>query len=304
MLAEGAGPEALLAVADEIDLHEASPAQRLIAAEVRLKATSRFARAAALSTLEELAAGGHGAVARRAILAAAEHADAMGFSLSWVEADRIAAALANWRSDPERHAALARLDARRRIAAEQDADAIIASASELAPGYRAHLEHARAVIAGEQFDGEAPADDEELVVAGRCLRAIALLREERWRDAELSLRELSEGHRPPPAAWVVIRCAAAGPKGVRLAGLELLARMLDDGVSTPTEGFLAYAAAAHEMRAADLRERLLRAALRHGEPGAEELLVDDLTRRAREAASSGGRDRALSLLREALAIAG
>ena len=65
------------------------------AAEPELEVESRLLTETvteALSTLEALAQGEDRAVARRAMRAAAAHADAMGFSLSWVEADRIAAA--------------------------------------------------------------------------------------------------------------------------------------------------------------------------------------------------------------------
>jgi hypothetical protein len=275
---------------------------------VRLRAASRFARAAALSALEELAAGS-GPIARSAMRAAAIHADNMAHDLTWVEADRVAAAIGNWPEEQERDAALARLQARRQIASEADPDAIIADAAGLEPGYQRHLERARATLAGYAFESDPPPTHRELVLAEKCLRAISELRHEQWRVAELTTRDLlqelqRDATALPRVAWVVARLTVSSEaKNVALTGLELIARLLQVAPFAPLDGFLPYAGAARKWRASHLTEALLRRAEKRGEPEARALLASELVRHARAAASGNERSTALSLLREAKSLA-
>lgn len=307
MLARSAPEAEILAVAEALDLTLATPPQKLLAARVRLAAPSRFARAAALSALEELASDPDPSLARQAMRAAAEHADAMDHELSWVEADRVAAALACWPDDEQRASALARLAARRRIALEDDRDARIAEATSLEVGYRRHLEHARATLAGYTVDGDPPRDNRELVLVDRCLRAIGELRRGDTREAELSMRELLgvAGGPIPRALFTVVSLAVGqrGSKNVALTGLELLAELETCGSGPPPRGFTAYALLAASWRADELAERLLRRAAARGETGAGELLASSLARRAWRAHHAGDGAAALLILREARALA-
>jgi hypothetical protein len=306
MIARGAPIEEQLEVADGIELDEATAPQKLLVARVRLSSESKFARAAALSVLTELAKGGDGALARRAVRLAARHADDAADELSWVEADRVAAALSCWESEPEREAALRRLSARRSISEGREPEAVIAELPDLESSYREHLERARAVIAGHVLEGVS--SEPMLGVAERCFAALHAIGSENWEEAELSLRALStDVSAPPPrAAWVVARLALADtpPKGVVLAGLALTQKLLELRATAPVEGYLPFAGAAHRHKATELTVALLRRALRRGDKGARELLVTVLTRRAREAVARGDRSAALNLLQEAKRVAG
>lgn len=309
MIARAAPFAEILAVAEAIDLSAATSPQKLLAARIRLALPSRFARAAALSALEELASDADPSVARRAMLAAAEHADAMEHDLSWVEADRVAAALALWSDDAQRAGALARLAARSRIAAEPDPDALIAEAVDLEPGYRRHLEHARALLAGYAFDSEPPRDNRELVLVDVCLRAVGELKQPNPRQAELTMRELlalrADDETPVPrAAWTVIRLALGqSAKNVALTALELLAALEPRCLVAPPRGWIAYALLARRWRATDLAEQLLRRAVSRGDEGAAAWLADSLAQRAWRAHQAGQGATALAILREARALA-
>ncbi len=309
MMERGADATAQLAVAERIDLQVATPAQKLLAAGVRLGASSRFARAAALSALEELAASAEPVTAQAAMRATAEHADSMAQDLTWVEADRVAAALMHWPIQPEREAALARLAARRGIASHPGSDDRIVAAAELAPAHRSYLRRAQATLTEQHLAAPSPSPHREIALADRCLTIVFELGRQRWQAAEFSVRELigelrDGGDNPPQAAWSVAhRCSSADAQGVVLAGLELTALLLKLTRTAPLGGFLLFAVAAREWQASRLTEALLRRAVERGEPSARSWLCGELTRRARAVLKQGDRSEALSLLREAKALA-
>ncbi len=312
MLARQAALEEQLAVADAIDLTAASPAARLLAATVRLRGSGRFTRAAALSTLAELASGPEPALARRAIRVAAEHADHLGGALSWVEGERVAAALEHWPDELERRSALARLGARRGLAAGEPPEAVLSEAAGLEPGYRRHLEQARALVAGYAIESDPPPDNRELVLVDRCLRAFAAIEHASFREAELLLRELCaelgrDAAVVPPPVWALIARAAriAPGEGAHVGGtaVELLETLERSDAGTPSQGWLSFADVARRLRASELEERLLVRATRRDETGAVARLVEHLVRRAWRAFGAGERAQALAVLRRARSLA-
>ncbi|MEZ4438030.1 MAG: hypothetical protein R3B72_03020 [Polyangiaceae bacterium] len=222
-----AAREALAAIGEGEGSHQrGSDAARLHAAREALTSTSGFRRAAALSSLVDLAEGSLG---REAVRLAAEHADRLGPSLSWAEAERLATCLARF---PDESAAA---EARRRLAAVVGASSPegIDAAVRLAPGGVRALDLARAVVAREPLDTTIFAATGE--VSSEWMRAVAVIHDLRrgaFEDARRGLVALTpeEGRasattRWPNAVWTAARLALAEPQ-LREPALGLAAALL------------------------------------------------------------------------------
>jgi hypothetical protein len=294
LAARGAVAEELAA---DIDLSAARPRHRVTLARARLHAPSRFARAAALSVLEELARGADRDVARLAVQAAARHADDLGEALTWVEADRVEAALATWPDPAERAAAVARLASRRRREVAGDA---------LGPLQRDHLDRVRAALQGFSLGPASDNPDPEVELANLTFPAVAALVRGVPADALDALAVVASRLRAratgatPSAVWTVTLLALASGDGrAAKLGLELLALLLERASERPPRGFSAYAAPARAAGNPDLEVVALRRAAAAGEPDAASLLAAALIRRAWRAAARNLRDEALALFHEA-----
>ncbi|MEM1034788.1 MAG: hypothetical protein AAF928_22100 [Myxococcota bacterium] len=294
-----------LALAREVELSSCSPVQRLAVLRVRLDADNPYVRARALASLAELAAA-DGAVGRRAMHVAAQHADRMGAALSWVEANRIEAALAHHRDETaagEARAALAVL----RATSEHRGDALARAWLRCVAGGEDYLEAAEAVVAGvdtvwprRTLGASAPdwlkaAFDALAVVSGLQAHRTSEVRERlgAWSEASLS--------RGPALApvWTAWQMAARSrDPAIRGFGRDGLRRALTAGTSAPPRGYRALVGLL--TRGRDGRARVLtwrRAALR-GEPGAAEGLSGALVAAGWEAYADGNRELAAVRLRE------
>lgn len=306
-----------LAEASVVDPANASPVERFYLAAARLRSPSRFARASALSILEELGKHPDPRLAAAAIQRAAQHADECGQAISAIEADRIAAALRHWRVPEERDRALARLVALVRIAAKTgDAreDAILA-AGGVAPEIFAHLCRARAVLAGggqgsyasvaaSAQGASAPALPAALTLAELGLDAIVDMSHARPREAAIALEQAAhkiggETVIPPPL-WTACQLAlAARDAVVQRAAARLAERLLAASRVAPPRGYISLAIALSRASLADLGIQALRAAVLAREPGAPERLGLAIVRRGWEHASRGEGEAAITALLEA-----
>lgn len=307
-----------LAEASVVDPANASPEERFYLAAARLCAPSRFARASALSILEELGKHPDPRLADAAIQRAAQHADECGQAITAIEADRIAAALRHWRVPEERERALARLVALVRIAAKTGGareDAILA-AGGVAPEIFAHLCRARAVLAGggqgsyasvaaSAQGAAAPAHPAAgLTLAELGLDAIVDMSHDRPREAAIALEQAArktggETVIPPPL-WTACQLGlAARDAVVQRAAARLAERLLAASRVAPPRGYTSLASALNRASLADLAIQALRAAVLSREPGAPERLGVAIVRRGWELASRGEGEAAITALIEA-----
>lgn len=279
----------------------ARPEDTLAIAEGRLRLGGKFQRAAGLSLLAHLGKTAPSHVARRAVLAAAQHADRMGAELSAVEADRVAAALASWPLAHERARAAERLALAVRVAASADrSEALVrlaASSAEFGPEVRAAT---LALSGAPPTQASSPAAptvrDDVALVAALARRG----------ELELAVpaiaRLVGSSHDAHAALWTAALLGLGARGEARVEATRLAERLVALG-RAPSRGWLAVAALASrgepEAASRALVLATLRRAAQAGEPRAREQLARRLAYEAHQAARAAEPERALALLDEA-----
>jgi hypothetical protein len=296
-------------------LEAATRAQKLAIAEVRLGAPSPYARASALSLLEELGrpradrSPPLDEIARAAILVAARHADLRGDTIAPVEQDRIVAALRHWPDSEAREAAIARVKALGGIARASGSarDDAAAKAAVLDAALVPLLASAHAVLAGAPAGhGSVPAAAPTGVRLGAsALDAVAALLRGHDDDASAALRRAASlvpnaGAVPPALAVAIDHGLARERTSVEAA--ELVETLLDARLGFPVRGHARLAAALRGARRDDLAVRVLRAGAAARDLDAIDDLSTDRVREAHRAVARGDRDGAIAALREAKAL--
>ncbi len=296
------------------DLGDAGPAERLVVLRARLLGASRFARASALSGLEELARTGPPSVRLEAVIACARHVDVADGRLDPIESDRVRAALKHWPVERERDAAIARLDAAVEVSSlakrgrpgpsEIDRAASLVAAS--APESVALVNRVRAIVGGGTAAGVEP------VVGGPPSARLSAL----GLDVVVALSKGLDGEAahaivkatdalPPMAAipgplWTGARMALRAKSGeTRRAAASFVEQALLRSASGPPFGLSSLAADLARAGAPAVAAMALREAVRWKEPGAARALADAERSLAYAALSRGDRRRALELLRNA-----
>jgi hypothetical protein len=275
--------------------------QRLVAAVVALRSSSKYRRASALSVLAELT---EGSVGRDAVAFAARHADARGLALSWVEAERVEAVLraATWLDDDLRDRALRRLRARQGVAMadQQERDAALAEALAPEPGGPRHLDLARAVARGEAVDPE------ELAIAAgvpapaaHALVAVDALRRGEDREAARALLALVDDPGDPPVAGAYAAARLALSRSAQRDRACTLVDRLLAAEGGPPRGWLPLVDALLDAEAKATADRVLERAVGAGEAGAVERRLRKLVRRGWEANERGDREEAIALMSQA-----
>jgi hypothetical protein len=286
----------------------APAAVRLVVAAARLAAPSRFARASALSTLEELSRSGSRPIADRAVRLAAEHADAMGEALTPVEAERLAAVLKQIRAPEEREAVTARFAALRRILTSpaEGREAALVAAAGHAPEIERPLLRARALLAGvrEGTDLRFARDEDDASPGSLGLDAVAALRRGEPLAAESRLTRLADRVRPgaaaPAAVWTAARLGLGSPRrGVIAAAARLAAALLGAARGAPPRGFLALGLALRRRGHGAAAALAFQAALAAKEPAAARELGRERLLEGWARAQKGEREAAAAALREA-----
>ncbi len=318
-LAGGADGARLAALASQIEPKRSEskeerldPAQKLVVAQARLRASSPYERASALSTLAELAAGGRATISRAAIWLAVCHADELGPALSWVEAERIMSALAHWPDVQQRELALAGLSARRRISSADasGAESAMREAFDTLPAAGRYLDLALSMVAGTPIALLELESDANVIVglAGCGLNTIVALR---GGDHAAARRSLSTAHQRyevgnvvPAALWTAVQLAlrAALPRaGAVLRGpsVRLAAALLERPSGSPPRGFCSLGEALLALGEEQLGSHALREAALRRESTATDKLVTALAGSGWDALEQGRRGEALALLQEA-----
>ena len=324
-----AAPETLpLALTDAAALVAArvDDAVKIALCTVLLGSPSRFVRASALASLEEVAAT-VGPRAEEAVRVAARHVDALGDALSSLEAERAAAVLKRWPNERARTSATSRLAALQNVATAKDGtrDEALLAAAEADPDTAEHLVRARAALSGAARGPSVPlAANASSVLRGAALGldAVIAMRDGHESEAARALGEAAKvavDLRPaPPPLWTAAHQALlfASPT-VRAEGVRVAEALLQAGTGAPPRGYIAFAAALRGARRPDLALRALRAAYALREKDATDALITALTaeawtaaeraavqRRERRPASDvrTSRHHALVLLREAKSL--
>jgi hypothetical protein len=325
-----AAPETLpLALTDAAALAAArlDDEAKIALCTVLLASPSRFVRASALASLEELAAT-LGPRTEAAVRIAARHVDALGDALSSLEAERAAAVLRHWPNESARAAAMLRLAALQKVATATDGarDEALLAAAEADPDTAEHLVRARAALSGAARGPSVPLAtnaSSALRAAALGLDAVIAMRDGHESDAARALGDASklaiELLPAPPPLWTAAHQALlfASPT-VRAEGVRLAEALLHAGAGAPPRGYIAFAAALRGARRPDLALRALRAAYALREKDATDALITALTSEAwtsadraavqrREHKSTAdvrmSRHHALVLLREAKSLA-
>jgi hypothetical protein len=324
-----AAPETLplaLTEASELATERLDDDVKLALCTVLLLSPSRFVRASALASLEELAAA-LGPRSGDAVRLAAHHVDALGYALSPLEAERAATVLRHWPNEEARAAAALRLAALQKVATAKEGarDEALVAAAEADPETSEHLVRARAALAGAARGPSLPLSAQAATVlraAALGLDAIVAMRDGHESDAARALGDASKlAHelRPaPPPLWTAAHQALLFASAtVRAEGVRLAEALLQTGTGAPPRGYVAFAAALRGARRADLALRALRAAYALRETNATDALVTTLTTEAWSAAERAAilrreskplvdvrasRHHALVLLREAKAL--
>lgn len=258
--------------------------EQLWLARARLSSTSRYERAAALSTLEALAGSARKPISAIAIRLALRHVDGAGARIEAVELDRVGALLKHLPNAAQRAVLRSRLAARARLfAAERSAE----------PGRAERLELALEATAGlEASPGRAA------LLALQCgdARAAAAALQGAL-DALGPDRPLS---RP---AWSAVRVALASRRAeLRRLGARLGERGLARTPYAPPYALSELATRAAEVGESALEARAIAEAVRWREPGALLPWADARRRAAWEAYARGEHADAAQALREARAV--
>lgn len=293
LLTSPGGASEAVACVESIDLASAAHGERLALARVRLAASSPYARAAALSSLVDLARAPDARVARAAIRIVAEHVDKAGASLSGVEAERALTALAALPDAAERARASDRARAVARIDEAGSVDALEAL-QRLDSATATLVERARAIAAGDR-PGQAA-----VCAVSLAQDAVCALHEGRDADAVRALEQatlLAGGGDAAPALYTAAELGLGRPTA-RAAALAAVSALLAAGAPPPLRGYLGLAEALRRA-GSPLTILALRHAARLREPGASTRLREGLLVEATALARGGDRRAALERLREA-----
>jgi hypothetical protein len=308
-----------LAEARQVDLPRVSPASRLAVAGVLLRSPSRFVRAAALGTLDELVVGDDRELALRALTLAARWADDVGDALTPLEADRLGALFGRERAievAPRARDVVRRLE---RIALAKDDEALSAAldeAARAAPELAPLHARARDILRGRY---EAPSDPAASLpppgtAARRAFRwsqmldvVVAMRDRAPARAARVLgiLAEAESGGESLPAAVLGIAEAALTYRDEELrdAGARVLAiRLRRAAPGVPPRGYAFLADTLASLGMTELSITARRAAVVAKEPGAAVSLGTSLAREGWELAKAGERMEAIRKLREAKAL--
>ncbi len=324
-----AAPETLpLALIDAAELVAARVEDevKIALCTVLLASPSRFVRASALASLEEVAAS-TGPRTEDAVRIAARHVDALGDGLSSLEAERAMAVLKLWPNETARAAAMSRLASVQKVATAKDGprEAALIAAAEADNETAEHLVRARAALSGAARGPSAPLAanaSSMLRAAALGLDAVIAMRDGHESDTARALGDASKlaiDLRPaPPPLWTAAHQALLFASAtVRAEGLRLAEALLQTGTGAPPRGYIAFAAALRGARRPDLALRALRAAYALREKDAADALVTALTTEAWAAADRAAvqrrehkpasdvrssRHHALILLREAKSL--
>lgn len=293
------GPEELvLGLLDAL-----APADKLAVAKLRLDAASRFARAAALSMLAEVASGPDPAAARAAIRTAAAHADKLGPSLSPLEIDRLDAVLSMVPPSQGRNEARARLDGLRTIcvAPPERRPEALASAVSVTPATRTLAARVRALLGGEPLSPWEPLEQSPpILLAASALLALSAMRHESSHESARRLAQLASEVRAakssssaardelgtsarrsgrgglealPPAVWSAATAALGSADAlIKRAGVELVGVLVAVELSPPACGWSRLADLLTSAGAGELAAQVSRRALTAGEARAREAL--------------------------------
>ncbi len=331
-------PETIAAAVDEaarVRAGDATPEERFVLACVMLRAPSRFARAGAIGTLDELVSRDSPlarpetrALAARAVRAAVRHADELGEAMTPLEVDRLLALLSREpiakQAERAREAvrALAKLgeatsggdrargrdadDGRERTSADAAFDEALAAAARAFPELAPLHHRAREIVAGRV---QPPANaNEQRPTWDMLLDAAGAMREGKAALAAHALRVVAEreersARRAPAQAWSVVRVALVSEDAELRGVAGRLAAALLASRRAPPRGWLGVA---HSLSLAD-QDELATHARRYAalakEPGAEDALAIALTREGWALARAGERRQAIARLREARSLA-
>jgi hypothetical protein len=284
----------------------------------RLLAPSRFARASALSGLEELARTSSPAVRAQAIVACARDVDAANGRLDPIEIDRVRAAIRQWPNEPERDAALARLDASVALAVlaksaelgstaieTNEIDRAVALVLSAAPEAQSLVHRARALVSGGAGAGTDSIANASMGMrlSALGLDVVAAMGRAEEADAQAAMARaadvLSPTSQVPLVLWNGARLALRSKNDrTRKAASELIAEALSRSTSAPPFGFVTLAheldrGGFHAVSALALKE-----GLRLKEQNAALALAEAQRKLAYAALARGDRMRALELLRE------
>lgn len=294
---------AAAALARAANASAGSRSQRAWLAEAWLAAPSQFVRAKGLSLLEELVRV-HDEVGRWAMARVVRHADTAGPRLTWVEADRIAAALSHHPDEVARERAEAALSALRRLSSESTGEQARRSLIQSWPDGDSYLELVEALQCGLDVYPETMnlGPGHPLHLATQALSTIAALRRGDGRAASRHLRAfdgMDSGWLPAPV-WTAWQWAMTeGDAELRAAALRQLRQALSTAAAPPPRGYLSLVPALR--RAGDPAEVLevVRRAAARGETDARAHLVRELTSLGWRAHAEGEPRRAATWLREA-----
>ncbi|MBK9258560.1 MAG: hypothetical protein IPM54_01865 [Polyangiaceae bacterium] len=312
MLGDQSNASTAFADAAAADPTGAPPEHKLVIALGRLRSPSKFTRASGLSLLEELSRDPTTSLGRYAIRMAVEHADALGDSLTAVEADRINAAIRHVPDESARNAALARLLWIIKIATTKGdarADAITAAA-DVAPEMVPLLRRVRAFLSDDQTShaasGPDVADTPSLRLASLGLDAVAALKNNRTQQAAEMLHEVTKLFHSgtvvtiPQSIWIATRLALDVPHpSVRDAAVLVAEGLLAVTIVAPPMGLSGLARGLDGAGRRDLALRACNAAIAAREDGAHELYAGILRDEGWALAARGQRDAAIKVLREA-----
>lgn len=305
---------AAIAEAKRVDPQGLSDREKLVLARVLSQDGSRFARSSALGLLDAVVSTSTDVRARRrALLAAARHADEHEGDLTPMELDRLHALLRRPSVEKDVGRAKEVLVVVQRLASAKTEDdfaaaleASVAAMPELAPLHQ----RARDIVGG-RFQPRG------VVGEGRSpwrhlLDAAALLRDRAYPAAALALRALATtvesprdlpGDRIPPQAYNVVELALAlDDEEVHAVAGRVASALLDREGLAPPRGWLGLSLLLGGRGMTSLAEVARRRAALAKEAGGKEALALALTRAGWQLAAEGDRSRALAKLTEAKAL--
>jgi hypothetical protein len=321
-------PETLMeaiAEANKVSVGDSTAAERFVLARVLLRSPSRFARAGAIGLLDGLVSPSSSsldALARRALVVAARHADDLADDLTPLEVDRLLALFSREsiakEAVPVRDAlrAIDRLARAKDSKGDADFEAALAEAARTDPELAVLHGRARDILRGrfEPAFTSALLTDRPVLGAGThplwtaMLDTVVALRDSAWPRAAHAVRWLADaadrGERMPPPLWTIAQ-AALGSEDVEVRAVtgRLVASMLQTTSAAPPRGWLGLAHALTACGMNELATTARRSAALAKEPGAVEALVLALTRSGWQLAEAGERNRAIERLREARSLA-
>jgi predicted transcriptional regulator len=252
------------------------------------------------------------ALAWRALVVAARHADDMDDELTPLEADRLVALfsrepfakeMAGVREVVRAIDRLARANEKR---SDTEMEAALADAARVDPELAILHERARDILAG-RFEPHEPSSTSLHPQWMALLDAVVAMRDEAWPRAANALRRLAElaerGQRLPPHVWTTAQAALGSVDAeVRAVAGRLVAAMMKTTTAAPPRGWLGLAQVLAVVGMDELSTTARRSAAVAKEPGATDALALTLTRSGWQLALAGERSPAIERLREAKAL--